>query len=305
MILKNGKRIDGLGDNMPIGSIVEYNGTDIPDGWEILPGDANVYIGPTEPADGQEVWIKKSNNLLNVSSSLEVTLSTDIPCMLKKGTYTLAIDGATTDGTGYESYVGFKNASGSTFLYTYIHYSTKKVTFTLEQDAVSVTLWSQKYWDISKGKTTTFKNLRIAAGSERLPYDSYINKEIYVKNDNGVYEEFYHETNLENYSTREQRIGTWLGKPLYRKVIETTAPSVVGTTTAIATLSSEIQVVKLDGYLHSNANCRYNLNSWFDSTDYIYTFSDMNNHQIKMKVSLDAYKSTKVVLVIEYTKTTD
>ena len=37
MILKNGKRIDGLGDNMPIGSIVEYNGTDIPDGWEILP----------------------------------------------------------------------------------------------------------------------------------------------------------------------------------------------------------------------------------------------------------------------------
>lgn len=34
MILKNGKRIDGLGDSMPIGSIVEYNGTDIPDGWE-------------------------------------------------------------------------------------------------------------------------------------------------------------------------------------------------------------------------------------------------------------------------------
>ena len=34
MILKNGKRIDGMGDSMPIGSIIEYNGTDIPDGWE-------------------------------------------------------------------------------------------------------------------------------------------------------------------------------------------------------------------------------------------------------------------------------
>jgi hypothetical protein len=34
MILKNGKRLDGMGDSMPIGSIIEYNGTDIPDGWE-------------------------------------------------------------------------------------------------------------------------------------------------------------------------------------------------------------------------------------------------------------------------------
>lgn len=36
MILKNGKRLDGMGDSMPIGSIVEYNGTDIPDGWELI-----------------------------------------------------------------------------------------------------------------------------------------------------------------------------------------------------------------------------------------------------------------------------
>lgn len=45
MILKNGKRIDGMGDSMPIGSIVEYNGTDIPDGWEILPEaeEKNIY----------------------------------------------------------------------------------------------------------------------------------------------------------------------------------------------------------------------------------------------------------------------
>jgi len=63
MILKNGKRLDGMGDSMPIGSIVEYNGTDIPDGWEILPGDANVYIGPTKPTEGQEVWIKRNENL--------------------------------------------------------------------------------------------------------------------------------------------------------------------------------------------------------------------------------------------------
>lgn len=53
-----------MGDSMPIGSIVEYNGTDIPDGWEILPGDANVYIGSKEPENKQEVWIQKSENIL-------------------------------------------------------------------------------------------------------------------------------------------------------------------------------------------------------------------------------------------------
>ena len=38
MILKNGKRLDGMGDSLPIGSIIEYNGTDIPDGWELVAG---------------------------------------------------------------------------------------------------------------------------------------------------------------------------------------------------------------------------------------------------------------------------
>lgn len=155
-------------------------------------------VSPTTPTDGEDIWVKKSNNLLNVSSSLKVTLSTDIPCILKKGTYTLAIDSATTNGTGYESYVGFKSASGSTFLYTYIHYSTKKVTFTLEADAISVSIWSQKYWDISQGKTTTFNNLRIVAGSEALPHDTYIKDEMLVKNGNNIYESFNPKTNSNN-----------------------------------------------------------------------------------------------------------
>lgn len=72
MILKNGKRLDGMGDSMPIGSIVEYNGTDIPDGWEILPGDANVYIGAEEPTDGQEVWISPTSNLYNPETDVEL-----------------------------------------------------------------------------------------------------------------------------------------------------------------------------------------------------------------------------------------
>ena len=52
MILKNGKRIDGMGDSMPIGSVIEYNGTDIPDGWEVLPAEGVEIYSTTETLIG-------------------------------------------------------------------------------------------------------------------------------------------------------------------------------------------------------------------------------------------------------------
>lgn len=152
-----------------------------------------IIVSPTEPTTGEKVWIQKSNNLIEVDSSLSVTLSTDIACYLKAGTYTLAIDSATSTGGSYESYVSFKNVNGNVILHTYIHYGTKKVTFTLDQDAYSMAIWSQKYWDISSGVTTTFEKLRIVAGTEALPHDNYVSKKIFIKNDNDVYEEFYDE----------------------------------------------------------------------------------------------------------------
>ena len=55
MILKNGKRIDGMGDSMPIGSIIEYNGVEIPDGWEILPDEEGDIYSEEEHKIGR--WI--------------------------------------------------------------------------------------------------------------------------------------------------------------------------------------------------------------------------------------------------------
>lgn len=55
MILKNGKRLDGMGDSMPIGSVIEYNGTDIPDGWEILPDEEGDIYSEEEHKIGR--WI--------------------------------------------------------------------------------------------------------------------------------------------------------------------------------------------------------------------------------------------------------
>jgi hypothetical protein len=43
MIIKNGKRLDGMGDSMPIGSIIEFDGTEIPDGYEVVADEVILY----------------------------------------------------------------------------------------------------------------------------------------------------------------------------------------------------------------------------------------------------------------------
>ena len=57
MILKNGKRLDGMGDSMPIGSIIEYNGDSIPEGWEIVTEEEEEIEENTNTYDLEEILI--------------------------------------------------------------------------------------------------------------------------------------------------------------------------------------------------------------------------------------------------------
>lgn len=63
------------------------------------------------------------------------------------------------------------------------------------------------------------QSLQLEQGSKATSYEAYIEPQIFVRNSNGVYEEFTKKSE-EVYSTEEQVIGTWIdGKPLYRKTI--------------------------------------------------------------------------------------
>ncbi len=55
----------GLGDNVPAGTVVDYDGEEIPEGWELAEEYSSIYIGPEEPTDGQDIWIERSKNLFN------------------------------------------------------------------------------------------------------------------------------------------------------------------------------------------------------------------------------------------------
>ena len=73
MILKNGKRLDGIGDSMPIGSIIEYNGTDIPDGWEVI----------SEPMNSSKAVFSLNNKTYELGSWNAIDITGDLVFLCK------------------------------------------------------------------------------------------------------------------------------------------------------------------------------------------------------------------------------
>lgn len=58
MIIKNGKRLDGMGDSMPIGSIIEFDGTEVPDGYEVVADEVILYSN--EQGTTEEITLSDS-----------------------------------------------------------------------------------------------------------------------------------------------------------------------------------------------------------------------------------------------------
>lgn len=208
MILKNGKRLDGMGDSMPIGSVIEYNGTDIPDGWEILPGDANVYIGSTEPTEGQEVWIQHSKNLFDINGNVNISGAGGGQTSLN----TVSGNVLTSNVNTYSTHnVGqkFTNLKGKTFTvsakiisngtgtggYTGIYDNNTLKTSLTVQAGETVTLTYTGTTDnivvgfaTASGTGAQFTNIQVELGDERTEYESYTTPKILVKTTNGFYD---------------------------------------------------------------------------------------------------------------------
>ena len=104
---------------------------------------------------------------------------------------------------------------------------------------------------------------------------------------------------LHNFSTTEEVIGTWLGKPHYRKVIHSGQLSLSSTLTAISAGLSNIDVV---------TDIRFTLyfqnNIWFTFWNLDEIHYKKSTDKIELATSSSATFSDSYI-IIEYTKTTD
>lgn len=157
----------------------------------------NVVISPTEPATGEEVWIKKSNNLFNVNTPVntsylntngEFVESTDKFLFINqkiKVTGTITFSWSAVNTTPTIRIAQYK-ADGTFISKPNIlpYEQTSPVTINLDSNTDYIIV-SVEHNNIDK-----VLDLQIVKGDKELPYTPYVAKEIYVKNDNGIYDLF-------------------------------------------------------------------------------------------------------------------
>lgn len=113
----------------------------------------------------------------------------------------------------------------------------------------------------------------------------------------------------ESYSTEEQVIGTWIdGKPIYRRVIESTLPNVETDATLVnknmyITECNVETMVTLRGVVNISGVFVYSNQTW---NDYFFYLNYLSNEKI-ISVTLNriTWANKPLIVILEYTKTTD
>ena len=155
--------------------------------------DKSVVVSPTEPTTNEKVWIQKGKNLISPSNLLygfSMAVDATVLSTYENGLCTGWID--VTPNTAYTLSGGnrcrfqFKNANG---VITYGGNSnTNPYTFTTLADTKYVRIYVYDYYNASFAYPV-LPEVQLEQNSTATVYEEYIEKAIYIKNNNGVYEE--------------------------------------------------------------------------------------------------------------------
>ncbi len=258
--------------------------------------NSSVIVSPTEPIENRrKVWMQKGKNLIGRIIKGYFLDNTG-------GTFTESTNWFITDYIKIEPNT-YYISQGISSAYKAFYDKNKKF---ISSDNNSPSLSpSNAHYVVMNGSIAQSSNIMLEQGSIATDYEEYIEPKTYILNDNNVYEEFVKkEENI--YSTDEQVVGKWIdGKPLYRKVVTVNAPSQANNSEIIYSLESGCNIRKIDGFIITKTKNKYNINTYFTTSDFIYAYIHNDNRTIYMKIGNTAYIGSTVTLILEYTKTTD
>lgn len=138
------------------------------------------------------------------------------------------------------------------------------------------------------------------AGAGRYNHDLYIILEYTKTTDQPV-------TDTNSYSTEEKLTGeTWIdGKPIWRKVIQSTTPSTSGVNTNIVLVDSNLDnVIKLDYYFKADNYIYTSAANGTPGGYFLASFWINPDNQIRGGVGNNDYTNKDIWFIVEYTKTT-
>lgn len=216
----------------------------------------DVKVSTTEPITGEKVWIKKGKNLFNEdtifrgyieTSSQKIVIAQDefYSCYAKVNPNTIYTVSKQAGKSFRIATTNIVPTNGVTYTSTTANHTGTSITITTGANDNYICIF---FYATSNGDTGGYENMANTIQVEQNPsattYEPYIEEEILVKNDNGVYEEFINISDIvskiennNNYSSVEQKIGKWItSEPLYRKVVSYKPTSTIGAANTVTNI---------------------------------------------------------------------
>lgn len=266
------------GDNLPVGTIVDYDGDTVPDGYEEVDSmDINNGVVLWENPDTTVEFIAQT---INLSSSnydyVEISFARRI------------IDDV---GNKIRIEKAEKNTSGHT-----------ESEYLTTGSSVNI---ASRLFSISDNTISFENNLLQQTGSSRAINNNYNVpiKVIGYKNKISIALE-----QESVYSTEEVIVGKWFGKPLYRKVLNITLPEeALNSDYECADLSSVNidKLVKLEGLIDATSTQVILNLAYKGNIQYCSCYYAKETKKLRYATNNEQYVNVTAYIILEYTKTTD
>ena len=111
--------------------------------------------------------------------------------------------------------------------------------------------------------------------------------------------------NNHTYSTEETKVGTWNGKPVYRKTIVISNVTETNKTYDLSSLSIETCMIDSSHSYFEQGNYQIPIGCYGGTTDYSRAFYQKNTKTLYVQFGTTYTMSKNIHITIEYTKTTD
>lgn len=183
----------------------------------------DVKVSSTEPAtDRRKVWIKKGKNVFNayqytyylrnssenyvINSANSISVSGNnmswsrvgitVKNLLPNTKYTISAS-VSNPSAHWAGIIVAEDGTEKNSISTNTSFNPR-VTFTSSNNGtIAINLFSN--WSSSSlTETVVFNQIQLEQGENKTTYEAYVEPSIYIKNDNGVYEEFYSEDKIIN-----------------------------------------------------------------------------------------------------------
>ena len=287
-------------DTLPVGTEVDFDGDSVPSGWTTNNNVLWTNPSPTSNFAGQSITLSEA---IENFSEYEVIYKRQASAntFISSGKLPISSRNRIDLANGYLYSRAISVLSGTTLTFgDCTYYATYGSTTTTNDNSTLIPYMVICY----KGK--------IKKTSQYINGGASLSNVYGTSQSNGYSQEYIN--GLGTYSTDEVRVGTWLGKPLYRRIINITAPDVTTAGTVVQKFNDIANYTNIDTttlrikecYIKNN-NRLFTLMYMNDSGYWIKAYPSVSNNIPYVVIASNAtnYNSNTGYAIIEYTKTTD